>query len=166
MWALALRQWDRVALLRFHCCCKNSGQQRTVMRQKAGGVQHETAKAAGSHRWVRVFWSLAVMLALLLGPLFTIATHGPGAYAVAMEQAAQDIAHNPFHDHAHGHSHDRTSDGSNGHDASDHEHQSFAVLPRNEHTAPDAEADDLFIEAALATGLERDGPRRPPRLNL
>lgn len=166
MWALAVRRRDPVTLLRFQCGCRGSGQHRTDIRQKAGGVQEETAKAAKSHRRVRVFWSLAVMLALLLTPLFTIATHGPGAYADAMEKVAQDIAHNHSHDHAHGHSHDGTSDGSNAHDATDHEHQSFAVLPRNEHPAPSAEADDLSIEESLASGLERDGLRRPPRLNL
>lgn len=166
MSALALGQRERVAVLHCHGCYNGSGQHRADIRQKAGGVQDKTAKAAGTQEWVRVFWSLAVMLALLLTPLFTIATHGPGAYADAMAKAAQDSAHGHSHDHTHSHSHDGTLDGSNGHDATDHEHQSFAVIPPSEHPTPDEQADDLFIEASLATGLERDGLRRPPRLNL
>lgn len=106
------------------------------------------------------------MLSLLFSPLFTIATHGPGAYADATAKAAQDVGHSHSHDQSHSHAQDGMVDGSNGHDATDHEHQNFAVLPRYEYPTPGEQADDRLIEASLASGLDQDGLRRPPRLNL
>ncbi len=152
-------QFAAVALMRFRCCCKDletSGEGKNVNRR--AGVSGKSAQLGTRPVWARVFWSVAVICALLIAPLFTITTHGPGAYAEAVAAAAEDLAH--------GHSHDFSGDGSASHDATDHEHQSFAVIPRAEHPIPDEEADDLYIEASFASGLDRGGPRRPPRLDV
>lgn len=135
---------------------ETSNEGRNVKRRAV--VSGKSAQLVAGTGLARVLWSVVVICALLIAPLFTIATHGPGAYAEAVAAAAEDLAH--------GHSHDFSADGSSSHDATDHEHQSFAVIPRAEHPTPGEVSEDLFIDASFASGLERDGPRRPPRLEV
>lgn len=115
-------------------------------------------KTAGDHRLagiVRAIWSLVAIATLLVAPLMITATHGPGAYAQAIDAIAADMAH--------GHSHDLHGDGSLQHDATDHEHQTLGLLQDPGHPVFDGATADLHAETRLHEDRQRDGPLRPPR---
>lgn len=119
----------------------------------------QRVKTAGDHRRggiARAIWSLMFIAILLVAPLLISATHGPGAYAQALDVVAADLAH--------GHSHDLDENGSPQHDATDHEHQTVGLLEDQGHPDSDAATTDLHATTRLEVGGQRDGPRRPPRV--
>lgn len=96
--------------------------------------------------------SALLSLMLALAPFAVSATHGPGAVVEALQTAAADAVH--------GHSH--SSDAA-AHDATDHEHLVSGLLPGEDGSfflINDAVA---LGTSHTASGLPRDGPRRPPR---
>lgn len=94
-----------------------------------------------------------LLLALILAPVVTLPSHGPGAVYMAQQaDLAQKI---------HGHSY--AEDDAGQHDATDHEHQVSAILAGLEKSGFDAQSAVLFHDMPLADGQSRDGPRRPPR---
>ncbi|MCZ0964141.1 hypothetical protein [Paracoccus benzoatiresistens] len=95
--------------------------------------------------------TVLMVLALVLAPVIIVATHGPAAIA-----AAEEIA-------AHGHSHGDEGGLFQGHDATDHDHQSLAVLA-GRHDGGDAHRDRTQMLITIdADGWPQDLPRRPPR---
>ena len=103
----------------------------------------------------RILCCLSLVLALILAPLATIASHGPGAYAAVISAVADGLAQ--------GHSHDLAEGGTADHDATDHDHQTMAVVPPAAQQDRDAGLATPFIDLHVAAGRERAGPRRPPR---
>jgi hypothetical protein len=93
-----------------------------------------------------------MVLALVLAPVIIVTTHGPVAIA-----AAEEIS-------AHGHSHDDDGGGLRGHDATDHDHQSIAVLAGKRDTDPIYRDRMRVLVSVAADGWPPDLPRRPPRL--
>lgn len=97
-----------------------------------------------------------MLLALVLAPVFIVLTHGP---TLPMDAASTTDAQ------LHGQAHDEPELGrfGAGHDATDHEHQTQAML--------DGACKTVFAPGAPALGMTdvsgvhraREGPRRPPR---
>lgn len=104
-----------------------------------------------NHGTMARLMTMLLVLALALAPAIIVATHGPAAAA-----AAEEIA-------THGHSHGDDGSLFQGHDATDHEHQSIALL------AGKHDGDHAFKDRArnminiAADGWPQDLPRRPPR---
>ncbi len=96
--------------------------------------------------------SVLLSLMLTLAPFAVSATHGPGAVVEAMQTAAADAVH--------GHSH--LSDAG-AHDATDHEHLITGLLPGGDGSFFHINDAVALGTSHTASGLPRDGPRRPPR---
>ena len=105
--------------------------------------------------WCGILCALCLVLALILAPLVTIASHGPGAYAEALSASADDLAH--------GHSHDLMDAGPGTHDATDHDHQTMALIPISAPQDRNAAPAAAFMDLYAAAGREREGPQCPPR---
>ena len=101
---------------------------------------------------VAFFATLALVVALALIPAGIAASHSPGAYAASLSADASQ-----------GHVHTWEPADAAQHDATDHEHQTAAILPGSGNTVCDACTIALHGEARLSVGRNRDGPRRPPR---
>lgn len=110
----------------------------------------------GKWRAARKVSAVLALIALLLAPLLNAGSHGPADYLDGVMAMAEDLAH--------GHSHDSDSD-SGSHNAIDHDHPSVALIPQFGEAALQAAPAALFSSPGLASGLSRDGPRRPPRLS-
>lgn len=104
-------------------------------------------------------WALCVALGLALSLAVAQALeaveHGPGAILAGADHHALDAEHGQSKDTPAGH-----------HDPVDHDHASAAVLspPGAEFHAPPEPT--LRPKGIVADGTIRDGPRRPPRLNV
>ena len=94
--------------------------------------------------------TLALVLALALSPAGIAASHGPGNYAASLSVDA-------------GHVHPWDQAGAAHHDATDHEHQTAAILPGSGNTICDACTVALQSAARLSGGHDQDRPRRPLR---
>ncbi|MGL6211984.1 MAG: hypothetical protein ACRC14_19330 [Paracoccaceae bacterium] len=101
---------------------------------------------------VALIATLALILALAFVPAGLAASHGPGAYAASLEAGA-----------GHGHVHTWDDTDATQHDATDHEHQTAAILPASGHAGFDVHAVRLYGAERKSFGRSRDGPRRPPR---
>lgn len=100
--------------------------------------------------------SLLLMLALWIAPVIISATHGPGA----MVMAAADQADAVWHGHFHG----DDDAGLAGHDATDHEHPSHAVLAESPNAVAETGRKQTVFWHIVASGGVREGPERPPRV--
>ena len=96
--------------------------------------------------------TVLVVLALVLAPAIIVATHGPAAMA-----AAEEIA-------AHGHSHGDEGEVFQGHDATDHDHQSVAILTGKQDSDDAYRGQTRVLITVAADGRAEDLPRRPPRV--
>ncbi|MGQ0563865.1 MAG: hypothetical protein ACT4OK_02170 [Gemmobacter sp.] len=94
---------------------------------------------------------LAVVLALVLVPVGIAVEHGAGA-AFSMVAAEDGDADNHVWEDA--------EEGQ--HDATDHEHQTTALLPGAGGNWVEASAILLLVGGRVPVGRSRDGPRRPP----
>lgn len=115
-----------------------------------GLVERIARRAAG--------WLLAA--ALCAAPLVQALTHGPSApdgAAWGVEAAA--------HGHAHGAAvaEEAGEPSSASHDASDHEHQTLALLPAQTGSPRHPSARARRRGSRRAGPSAREGPRRPPR---
>lgn len=95
---------------------------------------------------------LALIVALAVVPAGLAASHGPGAYAASLEAGA-----------GHGHVHTWEDTDATQHDATDHEHQTAAILPGSGHSGIVIHTVRLCGTERQSFGRSRDGPRRPPR---
>jgi len=100
--------------------------------------------------------ALLTLCAFMIAPLIIAATHGPGL-AMNSVQATEHMLH--------GHSHDEPEPGQfgDGHDATDHEHQSQMVLPHTGGIVFQMSGLRLGISNVLAIGQPSAGLRRPPK---
>lgn len=98
--------------------------------------------------------ALALIAALALAPAVSHLTHGPGQIAIEADHAAWH-AEQGDHWHATDHSH---------HDAADHDHSPTVILTVASDIDPPVPSTLWTITQQQASGIIRDGPRRPPRL--
>ena len=104
--------------------------------------------------------ALTTVVALLIAPVVVILTHGPAIHAAAAGLAAEVVAHG----HAHGERRGDIGGGPfPGHDATDHEHQLNALAVQPADPVHPIASDAQRAVTASFQGLQRDGPKRPPR---
>ncbi len=120
-----------------------------LVNEVAGNTRAERVRNQGT---MARLMTMLMVLALVLAPVIIVATHGPAAAA-----AAEEIA-------AHGHSHSDDGGLFQSHDATDHDHQSAAVLVgKDESDTAFGDRTRVLITVA-ADGWPQDLPRRPPRV--
>lgn len=98
--------------------------------------------------------ALALTAALAVAPAASSLTHGPGQIAIEADHAAWHSEQGEDW-HANDHSH---------HDAADHDHSPTVILTVASDIEPPAPRVLWTITQQQASGIIRDGPRRPPRL--
>jgi hypothetical protein len=96
--------------------------------------------------------SLVLALTLAFVPAGIVASHGPGAFAAT-----------PVADAASAHVHTWEEADAAQHDATDHEHQTAAILVGAGCTRIEKCDGIPNGNARIAVGYSRDGPRKPPR---
>jgi hypothetical protein len=98
--------------------------------------------------------AFVLLLALVIAPLFSSLTHGPGKAAMEADHAAwhaEQGEHWQATDHGH-------------HDSADHDHSPTVILLAGGDLEPHAPKALWTISSRQASGISHDGPRRPPRL--
>ena len=99
---------------------------------------------------VALIATLALVVALALIPAGIAASHGPGAYAASRSADASQ-----------GHVHTWEPADAAQHDATDHEHQTAAILPGTGNTVGDACT--VALHGFLSTAIETDREGRRAR---
>lgn len=112
--------------------------------------------------FLRRFVALLVVLALLLSPAIVALTHAPGAPEFAATPSNETLVH------VHGHDHDLLDEpaGPDAHDPTDHDHQTYALLPTQTAALIGLRAppDDAIAEPSVSHSHR--GPERPPRSSI
>lgn len=103
--------------------------------------------------WIACALRVTILLVLIAAPAWNAATHGPGSPA-----EAGALADTPDHGHPHPTDADPT-----GHDATDHEHPTQALLIAQGTALSALARRRLRFEAARRRDRIPDGPERPPR---
>lgn len=97
--------------------------------------------------------ALVLLLVFVLAPVVSALTHGPGQAAMESDHAAwhaEQGEHWQAKDHGH-------------HDSADHDHSPTVILAAAGDLEPPAPQLLWTITSQQASGIIRDGPRRPPR---